>query len=239
MFSRFTEKAIQAIMLAQEEAKKFHHSYVGTEHILLGILDEGDNVVIKALIELGFPSEQIRSGIEERLEFGTVTSDYTNIPFTQQAKQVLSCAWDEARKLGHNYVNVEHLFLSIFRDSTSIAARVLTEMGVNINTMRDSLFKMLGNRVSTQQRMQNTVPTPTLDLFGRDLTWLAQENKLDPVIGRTKEIERIIQILSRRTKNNPVLTGSPGVGKTAIVEGLAQKICKDDVPEKLLDKQKK
>ncbi len=236
MFSRFTEKAIQTIMLAQEEAKKFHHSYVGTEHILLGILDEGDNVVIKVLVEIGFTPEQIRTAIEERLEYGGISAEYGNIPFTQQAKQILSCAWDEARKLGHNYVNVEHIFLSIFRDPTSIAARVITEMGVSLNTVRDVLFKLLGNKVSTQQRIQTAIPTPTLDLYGRDLTQLALEDKLDPVIGRSKEIDRIIQILSRRTKNNPVLTGEPGVGKTAIVEGLAQKIFKAEVPIKLQEK---
>ena len=237
MFSRFTEKAIQAIMLAQEEAKKFHHSYVGTEHILLGIIGEGDNVVIKTLQIMGFSSEQIKTSIEERLEFGGLTSDYGNIPFTQQAKQVLTHAWDEARKLGHNYVNVEHLFLSIFREPTNIAARVLTETGIDINQFKDTLFTQLGNRLTgKQQKIKQSIPTPTLDLFGRDLTWLAQEGKLDPVIGREKEIERMIQILCRRSKNNPVLTGEPGVGKTAIVEGLASKIIKSDIPEKLAEK---
>ncbi|MGE4170643.1 MAG: ATP-dependent Clp protease ATP-binding subunit [Candidatus Margulisiibacteriota bacterium] len=236
MFSRFTEKAIQAIMLAQEEAKKFHHSYVGTEHILLGIMGEGDNVVIKSLQDMGFAPDQVKHAIEERLEYGGLSAEYGNIPFTQQAKQVLTFAWDEARKLGHNYVNVEHLFLSIFRDPTNIAARVLSEMGIQLSNFKDVLFKQLGNKVNAPAKAQNAIPTPTLDLFGRDLTWLASEGKLDPVVGRSKEIERIIQILSRRTKNNPVLTGEPGVGKTAIVEGLAQKIQKEDIPDKLKDK---
>ncbi|MBA95502.1 MAG: ATP-dependent Clp protease ATP-binding subunit ClpC [Rickettsiales bacterium] len=236
MFSRFTEKAIQAIMLAQEEAKRFHHSYVGTEHILLGIIGEADNVVVKSLYEMGYTSDQITNATEERLEYGGITSDYGNIPFTQQAKQVLTYAWDEARKLGHNYVNVEHLFLSVFRDPTSIAARVLAELGIEVSTFKNTLFKHLGDKVNVQQKTKTSVPTPTLDLFGRDLTWLARENKLDPVVGRKDEIERIIQILCRRTKNNPVLTGEPGVGKTAIIEGLAQKICSDTIPDKLKDK---
>lgn len=237
MFSRFTEKAIQAIMLAQEEAKRLRHNYVGTEHILLGIIGEGDNVVIKSLKEMGFTTEQIKLAVEEHLEFGNLTSDYVNIPFTQQAKQVLTYAWDEARKLGHNYVNVEHLFLSIFRDPTNVAARVLNELGINLNSFKDVLLKQLGDKLLAVQKLHHsTVPTPTLDLFGRDLTVMAREDKLDPVIGRNKEIERITQILSRRTKNNPVLTGEAGVGKTAIVEGLAQKIEKEDVPDKLKEK---
>jgi ATP-dependent Clp protease ATP-binding subunit ClpC len=237
MFSRFTEKAIQAIMLAQEEAKRFQHSYVGSEHILLGILGEGDNVVIKVFQELGISAEKVKASVEERLEYGTLATGFGNIPFTQQAKQILTYAWDEARKLGHNYVNVEHLFLSIFRDSTSIAARVLSETGINLTVFKETLFKLLGNRYAVApQKHKSVAPTPTLDLFGRDLTWLAHEGSLDPVIGREKEIDRIIQILSRRTKNNPVLTGAPGVGKTAIVEGLAQKICKGTIPDKLLEK---
>ena len=236
MFSRFTEKAIQAIMVAQEEAKRFNHSYVGTEHILLGIISDKENIVVKALVSLDVKTEDIRKLVEERLDLNSKGDNNPNIPFTQQAKQILSNAWDEARKLGHNYVNVEHLFLSIFRDPTNIAAKVLQELGIKSAKFKEALFMALGKRVESSKQSSSTVPTPTLDLFGRDLTTLAKESKLDPVVGREKELERVIQILSRRTKNNPVLTGEPGVGKTAVVEGLAQILHLKDTPEKLRDK---
>ena len=236
MFSRFTEKAIQAIMVAQEEAKRFNHTYVGTEHILLGIIADGENIVVKALTSLNISPDDIRKSVEERLELSGSGESSPNIPFTQQAKQILSNAWDEARKLGHNYVNVEHLFLSIFRDPTNIAAKVLQEMGLKSSKFKEALFLALGKRVDSSKQTSSMVPTPTLDLFGRDLTALAKEGKLDPVIGREKELERVIQILSRRTKNNPVLTGDPGVGKTAVVEGLAQTLHLKSTPDKLRDK---
>jgi ATP-dependent Clp protease ATP-binding subunit ClpC len=236
MFSRFTEKAIQAIMVAQEEAKRFSHSYVGTEHILLGIIADDENIVVKALSSMTISVEEIRKSVEDRMDLNTSNSTALNIPFTQQAKQILSNAWDEARKLGHNYVNVEHLFLSIFRDPTNIAAKVLQDMGVKSAKFKEALFLALGKRVESSKTTATLVPTPTLDLFGRDLTALAKDSKLDPVIGREKELERVIQILSRRTKNNPVLTGDPGVGKTAVVEGLAQILHLKSVPDKLRDK---
>ena len=236
MFSRFTEKAIQAIMVAQEEAKRFNHSYVGTEHILLGIIHDEENIVVKALVSLDIEINEIKKLVEERLDLNQTGESSPNIPFTQQAKQILSNAWDEARKLGHNYVNVEHLFLSIFRDPTNIAAKVLQELGIKSSKFKEALFMALGKRVESTRQSSSTVPTPTLDLFGRDLTALAKENKLDPVVGRVKELERVIQILSRRTKNNPVLTGEPGVGKTAVVEGLAQILHLKSTPEKLRDK---
>ncbi|MBT3261640.1 ATP-dependent Clp protease ATP-binding subunit [bacterium] len=236
MFSRFTEKAIHSIMLAQEAAKKFHHNYVGTEHILLGILEEGDNMVVKALAQTSIAPEQIKMAIEEKLDYGSLSSDYKNTPFTQEAKQVLSYAWEEARKLGHNYVNIEHLFLALFKDQTNVAARIINELGLNIQDFRAQLFELLGNKVEEHAQYENMQPTPTLDLYGRDLTRLAREDKLDPIIGREEEIKRIIQILCRRTKNNPVLTGEAGVGKTAIAEGLAQYVAQQKVPEKLLHK---
>tara|TARA_Y100000389_G_scaffold38406_1_gene32764 strand:- start:14506 stop:16923 length:2418 start_codon:yes stop_codon:yes gene_type:complete len=236
MFSRFTEKAIQAIMLAQEEAKKFNHNYVGTEHILLGILSEGDNTVTKTLKEMGFNAATIKLAIEDKLEFSGSSIEQSNIPFTQQAKQMLTSAWDESRRLGHNYVNIEHLFLSIFRDPNSIASKLLEELGITADAFRKTLFNDLESDGDASETRQITHPTPTLDLFGRDLTALAKGDKLDPIIGRDNEVNRMIQILCRRNKNNPVLTGEPGVGKTAVVEGLAQRLLTDFAPEKLKNK---
>ncbi|MBU0579586.1 MAG: ATP-dependent Clp protease ATP-binding subunit [Candidatus Margulisbacteria bacterium] len=237
MFSRFTEKAIQAIMHAQDEAKRMGNDFVGTEHILLGIFSvRKDNVVFSVLDELGISPEEIRKAIEETVEYSKKSIRLENIPFTSQVKHVLSLAWDEARQLGHSYVNVEHLFLALLREHEGVAAKILSNLKINVSKARDILLKSLGKKVASSKDVYASENTPLLNEFGRDLTWLATEDKLDPVIGREKEIERIIQILSRRTKNNPVLTGDAGVGKTAIVEALAQHIVKKDIPKKLQKK---
>ncbi|MFC1517076.1 ATP-dependent Clp protease ATP-binding subunit [Candidatus Margulisiibacteriota bacterium] len=237
MFSRFTEKAIQAIMYAQDEAKRMGNDFVGTEHILLGILSvRKDNVVFAVMDELGISPEEIRKAIEDTVEYNKKSIRLENIPFTSQVKHVLSLAWDEARQLGHSYVNVEHLFLALLREQEGVAAKILSNLKVNSSKARDILLRSLGKKVASAKDSFPSANTPLLNEFGRDLTWLASEDKLDPVIGRSKELERIIQILSRRTKNNPVLTGEAGVGKTAIVEALAQHIIKKDVPKKLQNK---
>lgn len=236
MFSRFTQKAIHTIMLAQEEAKQFRHNSVGTEHILLGIIEEGDNIVLDYLGDIGISPETIRNKIEEKVEFGPDDSLPENMPFTPQVKQVLGYAWDEARQLGHSYVNVEHVFLALLRETTGVAAKVLNDLGITAESFKDVVFRLMGEKVEPQEQTRKKTDTPTLDSFGRDLTWFAEKSKLDPVIGRTHEISRIIQILSRRTKNNPVLTGEAGVGKTAIIEGLAQRIIAGNVPRTLKDK---
>ena len=180
-------------MLAQEEAKRFNHSYVGTEHLLLGVIGEGDNVVVKTLKNQGFSPDDLKNELEERLEYGSVSGSSSNIPFTQQAKQVLSNAWDEARKLGHNYVNVEHLFLSIFHDPSNVAAKIMQENGIEREVFREELFSIIGDKVETEKKMVNSTPTPTLDLYGRDLTWLAKDGKLDPVVGVAVKLNELFR----------------------------------------------
>jgi ATP-dependent Clp protease ATP-binding subunit ClpC len=235
MFERFTEKAIRVIMIAQEEAKRLGQEFVGTEHLLLGIISESSNTAVKSLSALGVHPEEIRDFIErsapkkEGLFSGGVS-------FTPRAKRVIGFAWDEARKLGHNYVNVEHIFLGLLRESDSTGTKVLANLGVNLNNLRKMVVQLLGENLLAVERKSVAFPTPALDSFGRDLTLFAKEEKLDPVVGRNSEIQRVIQILSRRTKNNPVLTGEAGVGKTAIVEGLAQRIVHSDVPPPLIGK---
>jgi ATP-dependent Clp protease ATP-binding subunit ClpC len=236
MFERFTEKAIKVIMLAQEEARRLGHNFVGTEQILLGLIGEGTGVAAKVLKSMGVNLKDARIEVEKIIGRGSGFVA-VEIPFTPRAKRVLELSLEEARQLGHNYIGTEHLLLGLIREGEGVAARVLENLGVDLSKVRTQVIRMLGEtaEVSSGGGNRNT-KTPTLDEFGTNLTQQAGESKLDPVVGRQKEIERVIQILGRRTKNNPVLIGEPGVGKTAIAEGLAQRIANQDIPDILEDK---
>src|ERR671917_202338 len=236
VWQRFTERARRVVFFAQEEAGRLGENYVSTEHLLLGLVRENDSVAARILDRMGVSLGRIRSEIERQVARGDGRLGQ-DMELTPRAKRVIDLAYDEARQLNNNYIGTEHLLLGLIREGEGLAGRVLSKLGVDLERTRREVMLLQDHDQSAQGgRQQQRSRTPTLDEFGRDLTDYARNEKLDPVVGRAGEIERVIQILSRRTKNNPVLVGEPGVGKTAIAEGLAQRIIHMDVPELLKDK---
>ncbi|HCX65065.1 MAG TPA: ATP-dependent Clp protease ATP-binding subunit ClpC, partial [Eubacteriaceae bacterium] len=237
IFGKFTERAQKVLMLSQEEAKKLNHNYIGSEHLLLGLIEEGEGIAAVALENLGITYDEAKKQIIEMVGIGEQPVEDI-IGYTPRTKKILELSLMEARALKQSYIGTEHMLLGLAREGEGIGAKVLTDASLTFEKIREEIIKLMNNSSTqskpAQQKQSN--PTKELDKFGRDLTEMASESQLDPVIGRESEIERVIQILSRRTKNNPCLIGEPGVGKTAIAEGLAQKIVSGDIPQNLIDK---
>ena len=252
MYERFTDRARKVMQLANQEAQRFNHEYIGTEHILLGLIKEGSGVAANVLKNLDVDLRKIRLEVEKLVQSGPDMVTMGKLPQTPRAKKVIEYSMEEARNLNHNYVGTEHILLGLLREQEGVAAQVLMNLGLKLEEVREEVLNLLGHGLEGgevpersgsersggggEERKSGKSKTPALDSFGRDLTELAKQSKLDPVIGREKEIERAIQILSRRTKNNPVLLGEAGVGKTAIVEGFAQMVVDGNVPELLLER---